>query len=377
MVLTPQLLLNVMDFYRDVDYSIFNEIDLLILDECHHVRKEHAYNKIMTAHKNTKNCKTQVLGFTASPTRSPDVEEGEQNLDLLLNQMQARCIVLTETNSEVQQHVPSAKEETAYAEEREEDVYFARYMGRFMYSACYRYINPLVGHVAGVLRLPDQSLADMGLGLMSSTFENWAKLTVEKLLQREEMLWMERTDIVSSVELLRACNNSLDLVNDAGFESSLKVLAQRILEISSVFGKDMDTSTCIYPSLLAGVYSTRMIQSITPVLQAFNMSPYPSGHSRFPRFVKLVQFLERYKEQEELHGMVFVKTRDGVYHLAKMLRQEPNPLCPLSTFPCRMIPSMKNTFIFEFTGHGQGNKKRSQMPLASTSETLRGMSGSK
>ena len=38
---------------------------------------------------------------------------------------------------------------------------------------------------------------------------------------------------------------------------------------------------------------------------------------------------------------------------------------------------MKNTFIFEFTGHGQGNKKKTQMPLASTSETLRGMSGSK
>lgn len=77
MVLTPQLLLNVIDYYRNKPgYSVLTHIDLLvspvftksteigilqILDECHHVRKEHAYNKIVKELRRDENCKTQVL----------------------------------------------------------------------------------------------------------------------------------------------------------------------------------------------------------------------------------------------------------------------------------------------------------------------------
>ena len=322
MVLTPQLLLNIMSFYKDVDnYSIFDEIDLLIMDECHHVRKEHAYNKIMTAYGATARCKTQVLGFTASPARTPDLEEGAENLNLLLDQMKARCIVLDDTNEEVQKHVPAAKEETAYCDEREEDIQYARTIGEFMYNSCLRYLCPLVGKVRGVMRLTDQSLADMVMGLMSSTFENWSKITTEKLQENEALPQAECADLISSIELLRACNNSLDLVNDAGFESSLKVLAQRILEIGTVVASAATGSPkMMFTQLLAGLYCSGMIQSIAPVLQAYQMNPFPMEYSKFPRFIQLVQFLERFKDQDELHGMVFVKTRDGVYHLAKMLR---------------------------------------------------------
>lgn len=320
MVLTPQLLLNVMEFYKDVDrYSIFNEIDLLILDECHHVRKEHAYNKIMSVHRATPGCKTQVIGFTASPARCPDVVEGEENLTHLLDQMQAKCVVLTDANLEVQRHVPSAREETVTAEMRQEDVDFGRYLGRFMYTAFLRYFSPMVGKVGGIIKASDQTLTDFGLGVMSSHFENWSKLSSEEISKNKDLTQAERTDILSSIELLRACNTSLDLINDTGFESALKVLSQKILDIGSIF-RTSNEPKLMFPNLLNGVYCTRMIQSIASVLHAFDMSPYPATYSRFPRFIKLVQFLERFKDYPVMHGIVFVKTRDGVYHLAKMLR---------------------------------------------------------
>lgn len=323
MVMTPQLLLNVMDFYKDVEgYSIFTEIDLLILDECHHVRKEHAYNKIMTAHREAKGRKPQVLGFTASPTRSPDLEEGEENLKKLLDQMQAVCLVLGEESPEVQHHVPSAKEETAYAEVRIEDDQFARSIGRFVYSACQRYIQPLIGRVNGVFKLSDRSLTDLGMGMLSSSFENWAKLTSEKIKEGRDLSTNGLTDFLSAIELLRACNSALELIQDTGFESALKVLAQRMVEINTKLGAVADEPGCIFPGILAGIYSCSMVQSVSPVLHAYSMSPNPTIFSSFPRFIILVKFLERFMDQETLHGMVFVKTRDGVYHIAKMLRYE-------------------------------------------------------
>lgn len=76
----------------------------------------------------------------------------------------------------------------------------------------------------------------------------------------------------------------------------------------------------MYPKLLAGLYAVRPIQNATTVLQAFRLSPDSSNFERLPRFVELVKFLESYSEQERFHGIVFVKTRDGVFHLASMLR---------------------------------------------------------
>lgn len=320
MVMTPQMLLNIMDYYSSTSYSVFDNIDILILDECHHVRKEHPYNKIMSAHRSIPDCKTQVIGFTASPTKSPDEKEGKENLEALLNQMQAHCLNLSDENPEIREHVPSAKEETAYADCRPEDFTFARYLGQFVFTAWRRYISPLVGTVEGVHRLPIQSLCEVAQGLMSSNFDNWAKDVSEKVQTNGNMPHVRRMDIVASVELLKNCNELLDVINDTGFEAALKLLVKRVADIVKLFGTPVDTIDSIFPNLLAGVYSNPTVSAIAPVLHAFGMNRNPTGYAQFPRFIILVKFLERFNNQDQLHGMIFLKTREGVYHLAKMLR---------------------------------------------------------
>lgn len=54
-----------------------------------------------------------------------------------------------------------------------------------------------------------------------------------------------------------------------------------------------------------------------------------------------------------MHGIIFARTRDGVYQLARMIRQ---------------LPFMSDTLILEFAGHGQG-KKKFELSSAEISDT--------
>lgn len=81
----------------------------------------------------------------------------------------------------------------------------------------------------------------------------------------------------------------------------------------------MEFGTWMFPKLIAGFYCIEPIQNAKTVLEAFNVSP-TGLLERFPRFVELVKFLESYSKVDMFHGIVFIKTRDGAYHLAHMLR---------------------------------------------------------
>lgn len=66
-------------------------------------------------------------------------------LETLLCNMKAKCVVIGEQNKEVQQYVPSAKERTVYTEPRIADGIFARAVGNYLAEAVRRHIEPLVG----------------------------------------------------------------------------------------------------------------------------------------------------------------------------------------------------------------------------------------
>ncbi|GMH38264.1 hypothetical protein BSKO_06148 [Bryopsis sp. KO-2023] len=370
MVMTPQTFLNVM-FYYEKRYpvsggnQIFHTIDMLVLDECHHTRKEHPYNKIMHAYRATDGCQTQILGFTASPVKSTQLEECKIDLDNLLKNMRAKCVVIGDENEEVQKYVPSARERTVYTQARPADQAFALSIGRFMWEACKKHFQPLAGTVSGVVAVPETCKPDMCKGVHSSFFENWAKTTGEQLEKNYNLSYFKRRDIMCSCELIRCCNNSLDLLKDGGFESSLKYLAKKCTELSQKLSGQLNFHEFIYPKILAGLYATRPIQSAKTVLQAFRMSPDASDFKRLPRFVELVKFLDGYSENETFHGIVFVKTREGVYHLASMLRNH---------------PQLRFLTPIEFIGHGRAQRKASSKGYLDTDaaqDATKGMSGSK
>ncbi|GMS78958.1 hypothetical protein PENTCL1PPCAC_1133, partial [Pristionchus entomophagus] len=65
-VLTPQILVNMLQSENEKARVYVADITLLLLDECHHTDKKNPYNMIMQAVKEGKHHRPQVVGLTAS-----------------------------------------------------------------------------------------------------------------------------------------------------------------------------------------------------------------------------------------------------------------------------------------------------------------------
>lgn len=282
MIITPQIMLNILLYYCTVfgAESVFTKIDMIIIDECHHVRKEHAYNKIMTCYRNISTSRPQVIVFTVSPTRSKGIEEGEENMKFLLQQMEAKCVVLDECNREMADCVPSPKEETVFCEQRPEDINCQVDLGRFIVGVVHRYLIRLVGKINGLFQIPKHALADLSSREMSPFFENWAGSVLDSLDQRTSLDPSKKSDLSSCIRLLRICNDSLGLLNDAGFESTIKMIAEGITKIAEQ--QDTRNREGMFPLVLCGLCSCCTIRSIPLVQQAFGMSNAGLAYSLFP-----------------------------------------------------------------------------------------------
>lgn len=73
-VMTAQILL---DNLRHAILS-FDQIELLVFDECHHAKKNHAYNRIMVEFYTKSPGKPKILGLTASPV-STGIKKSDSN----------------------------------------------------------------------------------------------------------------------------------------------------------------------------------------------------------------------------------------------------------------------------------------------------------
>ncbi|KAF8036139.1 hypothetical protein BT93_C1979 [Corymbia citriodora subsp. variegata] len=108
LVMTPQILL---DALRKAFLNL-DMVSLMIIDECHHTTKNHPYTKIMKEfyHKSSK--KPKIFGMTASPVSHKGVSstvhcDGQiSELESILDSQ----IYTVEDRTEIEVHVPSAKE---------------------------------------------------------------------------------------------------------------------------------------------------------------------------------------------------------------------------------------------------------------------------
>ncbi|KAI6011911.1 hypothetical protein EDC04DRAFT_2609659 [Pisolithus marmoratus] len=98
-VMTAQIFLNVLTHSH---WSI-DRVSLIIFDECHHTRKNHAYNGIMREY-------FQIFGMTASPTWNPKDAEG--SLQTLERNLDATVIAVREHVSELLANSPRPVEDT-------------------------------------------------------------------------------------------------------------------------------------------------------------------------------------------------------------------------------------------------------------------------
>ncbi|OMO86445.1 hypothetical protein COLO4_21161 [Corchorus olitorius] len=112
MVMTPQILL---DALRKAFLSL-QIVSLIIIDECHHTSGNHPYAKIMKEFYHKSSNKPKIFGMTASPvvrkgvSSSNDCEGQISELESVLDS----SIYTLEDRTEMEEYVPSAKEDTRF-----------------------------------------------------------------------------------------------------------------------------------------------------------------------------------------------------------------------------------------------------------------------
>ena len=82
---------------------------MLIFDECHHARKNHAYNGIMREYfQCPSNARPKVFGMTASPIWNP--KNAAESLATLERNLDAKVIAVKQHVDELLGHAPKPDE---------------------------------------------------------------------------------------------------------------------------------------------------------------------------------------------------------------------------------------------------------------------------
>ncbi|KAI1783424.1 hypothetical protein LXA43DRAFT_1187033 [Ganoderma leucocontextum] len=104
-VMTAQILLNLLTH----SHLAMNKISLLVFDECHHTRKNHAYNGIMREYFQTGvEGRPKVFGMTASPIWNP--KNATESLTTLERNLDAKVIAVKDHVDELAGHSPRPEE---------------------------------------------------------------------------------------------------------------------------------------------------------------------------------------------------------------------------------------------------------------------------
>ena len=89
------------------------QISLLVFDECHHTRKNHAYNGIMREYfQSAVDDRPKVFGMTASPIWNP--KNAAESLSTLERNLDAKVIAVKEHVDELAGHSPRPEEVSIY-----------------------------------------------------------------------------------------------------------------------------------------------------------------------------------------------------------------------------------------------------------------------
>lgn len=85
------------------------QVTLIVFDECHHTRKNHAYNGIMREYFQTPaGSRPKIFGMTASPIWNP--KNAAESLATLERNLDAKVIAVKEHMDELSGHSPKPTE---------------------------------------------------------------------------------------------------------------------------------------------------------------------------------------------------------------------------------------------------------------------------
>lgn len=97
------------------------QVSLLVFDECHHTRKNHAYNGIMREYFQLPvEQRPKIFGMTASPIWNP--RDAAESLATLERNLDAKVIAVREHVGELLDHSPKPEEVSQRLFTEDEDI---------------------------------------------------------------------------------------------------------------------------------------------------------------------------------------------------------------------------------------------------------------
>ncbi|MEW5312918.1 MAG: hypothetical protein WDW38_004516 [Sanguina aurantia] len=337
--------------------AAISEFDLLILDECHHTKKEHPYNMILSTYQKRLNSRTQLLGFTASPAGNTDMASLEVEMFALRERLSAELYVIKESNAEVQEVAPSPDELEVLA------------------------VVVLGKRVEGCM------VADP----VGSTQELQQLLSLCMVLAKKHKL--QKLEL--SLQLLMNVRVAMDLVQDVGYEGAYNYLGRKLVGLPSrhhalcsaassqqqgpppLMFKDSlwnlppdmlakylpkDAAAMTSPDGDADQPSDISGNACVPNLaqlflrewvidNVFAKSLFQSGLAVqaevFPKFWTLLTFLLDQHSTGPYKGIVFLRTRQAVYYIADLIRR---------------TKQLEFLQVIEFIGQGSKKEKNTPSP---------------
>lgn len=161
--------------------------------------------------------------------------------------------------------------------------------------------------------------------------------------------------------LLRACNTALNMAKDTGYEAAMLCLGSACTDATAAAQQTANNTSDAATQCEMSV--AKLVQSLTGSVCNFSsvagcLSSGTAAHvSAFPKFLKLVQFLaELKKDKAAWHGMVFVKERQAVFELTRMLKS---------------ASQLHGINFYAFTGQGKNGAHRSNTATAQQGMNLR------
>lgn len=223
-------------------------------------------------------------------------------------------------------------------------------------------------------RLPTDIAANLKSGKCSESLDGWLSGMLHSNGNPDHLLAVH-------INLLLACNNALELVKVIGCEATLHSLASSWLAASdginagtaagssdaaaaaAPFDQQTDAAqnTAAWHDLSANLLAdlAETTCQLPLALQALKVAS-SSAEIGFPKFQKLIGFLKgMIQEKNAWHGMIFVKTRQGVHELISLLRKTPDVA--------------DHVAFHAFTGHAAGKSNSGIPARTSQLSTVHGM----
>eukprot|EP00210_Caulerpa_lentillifera_P009353 g8917.t1 len=335
----------------------FKDIALLILDEAHETRGNNPYHRIMSMYAThimqTKSSLPKVFGVTATPARGVSSDKTEANLNTLLETLQVpphHLAIIPDDNEYILQTIPQATPEVVYIEGRTSDTQFIKFIAEFLR----RQITELLPS-----HFTSQGLSDLNSQRPPCTyallddknatgrFQQWKVSLIRKLNSINENAAIQR-DVEDSLWAICTLQKSVDKCRDVGFEAALFDVCSKLqqkeaefLRVINEMSEKRPMDTWLFLKLHSTFFGDPQIQMMNQTTSiAGPASPLECG--KFPKFAKLVEIISCYADREQMHGIVFVRTRLGAEWIASALQQS----------------ALQNCFAFRKTV-GRGTKNNS------------------